>query len=63
MDFKSIAKKIIGLKNADLELRDRLIGNGELGNGYHGEMQALHHKMPKYWMKSSIISAILPLKK
>ncbi len=44
MDLKSIAEKIISLKNADLELRDRLIGNGELGNGYHGEMQALHHK-------------------
>jgi len=44
MDFKSIAEKIISLKNADLELRDRLIGKGELGNGYHEEMQSLHHK-------------------
>lgn len=44
MDFKSIAEKIINLKNADLKLRDQLIGKGELGNGYHEEMQALHHK-------------------
>ncbi len=44
MDFKSIIEKIISLKNADLELRDQLIRSGELGNGYHKEMQALHHK-------------------
>lgn len=44
MNFKSIAKKIIRLKNADLQLRDEFIRKGELGNGYHEEMQALHHK-------------------
>ncbi|KAA0127391.1 hypothetical protein FY557_13530 [Chryseobacterium sp. SN22] len=44
MDFKSAAEKIISLKNADLELRDQLIRNGELGNGYQKAMQALHHK-------------------
>ncbi|GEN76040.1 DUF6624 domain-containing protein [Chryseobacterium hagamense] len=44
MNFKSIAKKMIRLKNADLQLRDELIRKGELGNGYHEEMQALHHK-------------------
>lgn len=44
MDFKSTAEKIISLKNADLELRDQLIRNGELGNGYQKAMQALHNK-------------------
>ncbi len=44
MDFKNITEKIISLKNADLELRDQLIRSGELGNGYHEEMQALHNK-------------------
>ncbi len=44
MNFKSVAEKIISLKNADLELRDELIRKAELGNGYHEGMQALHHK-------------------
>lgn len=44
MDSKRIAEKIIYLKNADLKLRDQLIRNGELGNGYHKDMQALHNK-------------------
>jgi len=42
MDLKSTAEKIIRLKNADLELRERLVRNGELGAGYHEEMQNLH---------------------
>lgn len=44
MDFKNIAENIIRLKNADLEFRDRLLRNGELGHGYHEEMQAIHHE-------------------
>lgn len=44
MKFKEIAEKIIELKDADLELRDRLIKNGELGNGYNDEMEHLHNK-------------------
>ena len=42
MKFQTIADKIIALKNADLELRDRLIQSGQLGDGYHEEMKALH---------------------
>ena len=42
MKYKAIADKIIALKNADLELRDQLIQNGQLGAGYHEEMKALH---------------------
>lgn len=34
MDYKNIAKKIIELQNADLELRDKLIQKRELFNGY-----------------------------
>ncbi|WPO82257.1 DUF6624 domain-containing protein [Chryseobacterium sp. JJR-5R] len=44
MDFKSIAEKIIYLKNADLELRDRLIKTGMLGAGYNEEMKKRHTK-------------------
>lgn len=41
---KSIAKKIIDLKNADLAFRDKLIQNGELEKGYNEEMEQLHNK-------------------
>ncbi len=44
MDYKDIAKIIIELKNADLELRDRLILSGQLGEGYNEEMANLHKK-------------------
>ncbi|WP_294251583.1 DUF6624 domain-containing protein [uncultured Chryseobacterium sp.] len=44
MKYRNIAKEIISLKNADLQLRDRLIRNGELQAGYHHEMQDLHNK-------------------
>lgn len=44
MDFKSIAEKIIDLKDADLDLRDKLIRDGQLGDGYHEEMEKLHKK-------------------
>ncbi len=42
MDYTNISKKIIELKNADLKLRDRLIQNGQLENGYNEEMEQLH---------------------
>ena len=42
MEYKVIAEKIIELKNADLELRQRLIQNGELGEGYNKQMEKLH---------------------
>lgn len=47
MNYKSIAKKIIDLKNADLELRDKLIQNGQLGEGYNEEMEELHNTNAK----------------
>ncbi|MCJ8155186.1 hypothetical protein MKJ01_15570 [Chryseobacterium sp. SSA4.19] len=42
MDLKNIAEKIISLKNADLELRDRLAKDGQLGEGYNEDMKNLH---------------------
>lgn len=47
MDYKGVAEIIIGLKNADLELRDRLIQNGQLGDGYNEEMENLHKRNSK----------------
>ncbi len=44
MKYKDIAEKIIGLKNADLKLRDRLIQDGQLGEGYNEEMEQLHNR-------------------
>lgn len=44
MDYSKIAKEIIELQNADLELRDKLIQNGQLFDGYNKEMEALHIK-------------------
>jgi len=44
MDYKSIAKKIIELKNADLALRDKLVQNGQLSGGYNEEMKELHNR-------------------
>lgn len=44
MVYKDVGKIIIGLKNADLELRDRLVQNGQLGKGYDEEMEKLHNK-------------------
>ncbi|MCG8307584.1 MAG: hypothetical protein MI975_09355 [Cytophagales bacterium] len=44
MDYKGIAEKIIELKNADSELRDRLVQNGQLGEGYNEEMEKLHNR-------------------
>ena len=44
MVFKSIAIKIIALRDADLSLRETLIQRGELGDGYNNEMELLHIK-------------------
>lgn len=55
-DYKSIAQKIIHLKTADLELRDKLIQNKQLGEGYNKEMEALHNNNAK--IPSEIIDAI-----
>ncbi len=43
----SITSRIIALKNADLELRDKLIQTGELFEGYNADMEALHLKNAK----------------
>src|SRR5690606_31586958 len=47
MDYKNIAYKIIELKNADLALRDKLIQNGRLSEGYNEDMQEMHNKNAK----------------
>lgn len=44
MKHIEVAKIIIRLKNEDLELRDKLIQNNQLGNGYNEEMAKLHNK-------------------
>lgn len=44
MNYKDITKTIIGLRDADMELRENLISNGQLGEGYNEEMAALHDK-------------------
>jgi len=40
--MKEIAEVIIRLKDDDLAFRDKLILNGQLGDGYHQEMENLH---------------------
>ncbi|QDH78577.1 hypothetical protein FKX85_05840 [Echinicola soli] len=47
MDYKDLSETIIGLKNADLELRDKLVRKGQLGKGYSEEMAALHNRNAK----------------
>lgn len=47
MNYKDITDKIIGLKNADLELRNKLIKNGQFGKGYNKEMEKLHNRNAK----------------
>lgn len=42
--LSAIAKRIIQLKRTDLELRDELIENGQLGTGYHPDMEELHNR-------------------
>jgi len=41
--YKNISNQIIELKDADLKLRERLIQNGQLNEGYNKEMEALHN--------------------
>ena len=43
MDYNAITKRIIGLKKADLELREKLVQNGQLGKGYNEAMEQLHN--------------------
>ncbi|GHA78402.1 DUF6624 domain-containing protein [Pontibacter akesuensis] len=43
MDYTTIAERIINLKNEDLALRDKLIKNGQLSEGYNEEMEKLHN--------------------
>lgn len=47
MDYQKIAEKIIELKNADFELREKLIQNGKLSEGYDAEMEKLHNENAK----------------
>lgn len=44
MDYNNIAERIIDLRNADLELRDKLIQKGQLSEGYNEEMAQLHNR-------------------
>lgn len=44
MNYKGISERIIGLKNEDLELRDKLIESGQLGKGYDEEIEKLHNR-------------------
>jgi hypothetical protein len=43
-EYADLAEIIIGLKNADIELRDQLIQNGKLSGGYNSTMARLHNK-------------------
>lgn len=56
MNYKSIAEKIIDLKNADLALRGKLVQSGQLSDGYNEEMKALHDRNAK--KLNEIIDAI-----
>ena len=47
MDYKSIAEKIIDIKNADLALRNKLVQSGQLSDGYNEEMKELHNRNAK----------------
>lgn len=44
MDYTKITDKIIELRNADLALREKLLKNGQLFQGYNDEMKELHNK-------------------
>ncbi len=56
MDYKSIAEKIVDLKNADLALREKLIQSRQLSNGYNEEIKDLHNRNAK--ILSDIIDII-----
>lgn len=47
MNYEEIAEIIVGLKNADLALRDKLILNGQQSIGYNEEMKELHNRNAK----------------
>ena len=47
MNYNEIAEKIIELKNADLEFREKLIESGKFGEGYNKEMAEIHNKNAK----------------
>lgn len=47
MIYKDIANRIIELKNDDLTFRNKLIQNGQLGNGYHEDMEEIHNRNAK----------------
>lgn len=44
MEYPKIAKEIVDLQNADLELRNKLVQNGQLSDGYNKEMEVLHNR-------------------
>jgi hypothetical protein len=56
MDYKSIAEKIIDLKNADLALRSKLVQSVQRSEGYNEEMKELHNRNAK--VLSDIIDTI-----
>lgn len=56
MEYPEIATQIIALKKADLELRDKLIASGQLGEGYHDAMAHLHNEHAR--ILGEIIDAI-----
>lgn len=56
MNYEEIAEKIVGLKNADLALRDKLIKSGQISDGYNEEMKELHNRNAK--ILSEIIDII-----
>jgi len=47
MKYEAVAKKIIGLKRADLEFREKLIQGARLGEGYDEGMANLHNRNAK----------------
>jgi len=47
MDYSSIADTLIEMQTADLGLRDKLVQNGQLGEGYNEKMKKLHEKNAK----------------
>lgn len=56
MYYKAIAKKLIELRNCDLDLREELIQKSQLGDGYNIKMEELHNKNTQ--ILSDIINTI-----
>lgn len=42
IEYPDFAQQLIAMQAADLAMRNRLIAQGELGGGYHPQMEALH---------------------